>query len=363
MGNVGTAATLSIEGTNIPLDGPYQIWWKRTPDFDTGGYTVLAEGEVDPGKEAVSVTFTIPDAIYGINFIAFHREYSPEDLSIKVMYRVLPDIDITPDSARPGSTVAVRCSGFPAGNGGSLLFDGEDTASVIEIGGRGSGTLEFNVPEIPAGEYGFVARIPNVYTGSPSATLNVIPDIDIDTDEPDIGDKVIINGCGFAAGSRVQITYDEVTVLDLSEIGNDGTFTGAFTIPETAPEDHTVLVEDSDGNSASLVLPLEHRPPEAPVTVQPNGERYGMFGMQDITFTWEEVRDPSGITYNLEIADNLNFFPLRPDLRRYGLKGTSCTVTLSPGRYFWRVKAVDGAGNESEWALSPFSFEVGILPK
>jgi hypothetical protein len=45
------------------------------------------------------------------------------------------------------------------------------------------------------------------------------------------------------------------------------------------------------------------------------------------------------------------------------LTDTSCTVTLTPGVYFWRVKAVDGADNESEWSLSPVAFEVGIFPK
>jgi hypothetical protein len=36
-------------------------------------------------------------------------------------------------------------------------------------------------------------------------------------------------------------------------------------------------------------------------------------------------------------------------------------MRLEPGTYYWRVKAIDGAGNESDWALSPFPFQVGFF--
>jgi hypothetical protein len=36
-------------------------------------------------------------------------------------------------------------------------------------------------------------------------------------------------------------------------------------------------------------------------------------------------------------------------------------MRLEPGTYYWRVKAIDGAGNESEWALSPYPFQVGLF--
>jgi hypothetical protein len=36
-------------------------------------------------------------------------------------------------------------------------------------------------------------------------------------------------------------------------------------------------------------------------------------------------------------------------------------MRLEPGTYYWRVKAIDGAGNESEWSLSPYPFQVGLF--
>ncbi|MEJ2740270.1 MAG: hypothetical protein P8105_10685 [Dehalococcoidia bacterium] len=307
--------------------------------------------------------FTIPEAAYGINYIALHRDYSPEDLSIKVMFRVLPGVEVIPDSVIPGRRIAVKCTGFPAGDRGTLTFDGERIDTTFEVNTVGSFVLEFPVPEITAGEHTFIADSSQVYTGSASAVFNVVPDITVEPEYPDIGDTVTVDGCGFSAESAVYITFDEVPVLDLPAIDADGAFTATFVVPDTGPVDHMVLVEDACGNIASALLPLETRAPESPITIEPDGGRYGMFGAQEITFTWQAVSDPSGITYSLEIADNLNFFPLRPDLRRYDLTDTSCMVTLTPGIYFWRVKAVDGADNESEWSLSPLAFEVGIFPK
>ena len=86
-----------------------------------------------------------------------------------------------------------------------------------------------------------------------------------------------------------------------------------------------------------------------------------MFGAQLITFTWTDVFDPSGVTYIMEIDDNLSFFPLEPGMRKTGLTKPTCTMRLAPGTYYWRVKSIDGAGNESDWALSPYRFQVGFF--
>jgi len=80
-----------------------------------------------------------------------------------------------------------------------------------------------------------------------------------------------------------------------------------------------------------------------------------------VTFTWTDVDDPSGVSYILEIADNLNFFPLAAGMRKTDLTQPACIATLDPGTYYWRVKAIDGAGNESQWTLSPYPFKVGLF--
>jgi hypothetical protein len=124
-----------------------------------------------------------------------------------------------------------------------------------------------------------------------------------------------------------------------------------------------ITATDKAGNVATYGLPLEGEAPTGPSTIAPGEkqQRFGTLGAQLVTFTWTEVSDPSGVTYILEIDDNLSFFPLEPGMRKTGLTQPTCTIRLEPGTYYWRVKAVDGAGNESDWALSPYPFKVGLL--
>jgi len=63
----------------------------------------------------------------------------------------------------------------------------------------------------------------------------------------------------------------------------------------------------------------------------------------------------------VEVGENLNFFPLKPGMKKSGLTQNICTFDIEPGTYYWRVRAVDGAGNAGEWAISPFPFKVGLL--
>jgi len=88
----------------------------------------------------------------------------------------------------------------------------------------------------------------------------------------------------------------------------------------------------------------------AAATISPAGE---VFSDTHITFKWVGA---GGLTYILEIADNLNFLPCATG--HSGLTQSTCTIDLEPGTYYWRVKAVDSNSNESEWGLSPYPFKV-----
>ena len=82
-------------------------------------------------------------------------------------------------------------------------------------------------------------------------------------------------------------------------------------------------------------------------------------------FDWEEVTDPSGVTYTLQIASDEDFTSIV--LEKKDLTNSEYTLTeeekLEPGDkkaiYYWRVKAIDGASNESGWT-TPGSFLVGF---
>jgi hypothetical protein len=75
------------------------------------------------------------------------------------------------------------------------------------------------------------------------------------------------------------------------------------------------------------------------------------------TLDWSDVSDLNGVSYSLEIDDNAHFSSLI--ISKEGLTESTYTLAedeaLSKGTYYWRVKAIDGAGNTAGWT-NPFSF-------
>lgn len=66
-------------------------------------------------------------------------------------------------------------------------------------------------------------------------------------------------------------------------------------------------------------------------------------------FEWDAVIDASGVTYQLQLDDNDDFSS--PVLDVSDIEETSYTTEgLDNALYSWRVRAIDGAGNEGEWS-------------
>ena len=63
-------------------------------------------------------------------------------------------------------------------------------------------------------------------------------------------------------------------------------------------------------------------------------------------YIWQGVDDPSGVYYVLEYADNAD---MTDAVQMYTLSPYLSLEGQELGTWYWRVKAVDGVGNESEW--------------
>jgi hypothetical protein len=86
-----------------------------------------------------------------------------------------------------------------------------------------------------------------------------------------------------------------------------------------------------------------------------------------VEFDWEDVEDDSGVSYVLQVATKGNFAASALVLEKVDLEDSEYDITeeaeeLGPNSkespYYWRVKAVDGAANESDWS-EVGSFYVG----
>jgi hypothetical protein len=342
------------------------IRWSKKPIGEEGqegvDFVVVAKGEVPRNTTKIDVTFTIPEAPYGVNYVQLLRGWRPE-APYGFTFSVLPGIKVSPSSASPGSTVTINGTGFPAKNKTiKLNFDGNDINQEIISSDVGSFTAEFTIPDTMAGNHQFKAIDENLSFGDITASLQVGPTISLQPEHPDIGAEVTLTGRGFAARSTIAIKYDDIAVSDSPTTNDIGNFTDKFIVPESSTDTHIITATDKAGNVATFGLPLEGTAPSVPNPISPAQERFGWFGSQPVIFTWSEVSDPSGVTYSLEVnRGNISFFPLQPGMRKTGLSKPNCVMRLEPGTYYWRVKAIDGAGNESEWALSPYPFQVGLF--
>jgi hypothetical protein len=326
-----------------------------------GCYTVVSKGEYARDTKNITVPFTIPEAAYGTNFVQFQRNWRPDN-PYGFSFSVVPNLAVTPPSGIPGSTVTIKGTGFPAKNQDiKVSFDGNDINLSILTTALGSFTSDFTIPDTMAGNHQFKAIDEVTSCGDITANLQVSPTVSLQPEQPEIGSEVTLTGRGFASRSKVSIKYDDIVVSNSPSTNDTGNFSEKFTVPESSGNKHVITATDRAGNVATFGLPLESTKPSVPTPMSPVDERYGWFGSQPVIFTWSEVSDPSGITYTLEVDNSLRFFPLEPGMRKTGLTKPNCVMTLAPGTYYWRVKAVDGAGNESDWSLSPYPFQVGFF--
>jgi len=363
---VGTEATIVIISTGRTLGGDYRLWWGYWIDKPAETNFELLRGTAETGTYEVVIHFIVPEVPYkpGNYFITFYNpRVNPKGAAATILFKVEPGVEASPSSSLPGSTVSIKGTAFPANDDSiQLSFDGKATNIEIATNGLGSFTAEFTIPDTIAGNHSFKANSAEMYiTKPPTASLKVVPIIGLEPEFPEIGKEVTITGHGFAASSLVTIEYDGTAVANSPTTDEVGNFTHTFNIPENSESKHSVVATDGAGNEATFGMSLEGEAPPAPATISPTAQRFGWLGSQLVLFNWTKVTDISGVTYTLEIADNLNFFPLAPRMRKTGLSQPTCLVNIEPGTYYWRVKAVDGAGNESEWTLSPQPFKVGFF--
>jgi hypothetical protein len=98
---------------------------------------------------------------------------------------------------------------------------------------------------------------------------------------------------------------------------------------------------------------MESDPPPVPVLLSPaSSERVGHLGGQTPEFKWKAVSDPSGVSYDLSIAKDeaFNNVVLTKTNLPINTYTPSKKEALEKGNYYWRVRAIDGASNSSNWS-------------
>jgi hypothetical protein len=309
-GKVGTKVTLSIVSSSFSLEGDYEVRWSPTATFNENKTKILQKGNVPNGVHAVAVIFLVPESRHGVNYVQFAPFTDMEPVNIQFI--VEPHIEIIPPSTKAGDMVTIKGTGFPANDSGALFFDNNATNARATTNINGTFQVRFVVPLTSSGEHKLSVDIPMMH--------------------PDAG------------VAAVQVSSPE----DQPQINSE----------QASPAPTTKT------NSEIIHTPpviTDNHPPLSPRPIKPMGHSFGIWGANHVQFTWSEVSATSGVTYNLQISRNVNFNQFESGMQLTCLTQTSFAATLEPGIYYWRIKAIDGAGNESYWGYSRCAFHVGEL--
>ncbi|MFA5309672.1 MAG: hypothetical protein WC370_09350 [Dehalococcoidales bacterium] len=273
---------------------------------------------------------------------------------------------LSPASGSAGTDVTISGSSFPASTALIFIFDG---AAVTPKSGdtavRASGIFSsvITVPTTAAISAHTITVTAGTATASATFTVTAsATTVSASADGNTVGSSVVIWGSGFLNNSLVTVTYDGTKITE-STAGADGHFvTSPFQIPASAHGDHVIAVTDGV-NTESVTFTLESTPPSVPTGAAPAS---GASLKKPYLFDWNDVTDASApVKYELQIATDTGFSADSLVLNKTGLMESQYKLTEAEGLnlssdlgvYYWRIRAVDAASNDSAWT-SPGQFKV-----
>jgi hypothetical protein len=355
-GGVGTSVTVS--GTGFGKDeGSIRVTYDGT-DAKTG---VSADS-----KGSWNITLLVPSSIKGVHTIDVSGASTNADGVPDVTFFVSSAVGIKPESGYVGDSITINGCGFGGSESGiTVTLDGNVVKSDIASNGEGCWTTSLAIPASTGGSH-FI----DAYSASTTAAdvadakLAILSKMVIEPAEGYVGCDIVVNGTGFGADKELTIKYDNVAVVTKLVTDAKGNFQASLKAPKSLGGKHNVTAADAGGASASGVFTMETTPPPLPQIVSPkDGNRVGLFDRVAPTFEWTGVSDPSGVNYSLQVSSQSDFATTL--LSKEDLVESKYTLTESEallrGKYYWRIKAVDGAGNDSGWT-TPILVKVGLMP-
>jgi hypothetical protein len=355
-GNVGTS--ISITGTGFgKSEGSIVVSF---------GSTNIKSGISADTKGSWNTSFTVPNSTKGGHTIdASGAATNAEDVP-DLTFIVSSAVTVKPASGSAGDAVTVTGCGFGGNESGiSITLDGKVVKSDITANNEGCWDASMTIPEIVGGNH-----ILDAYGSSTTASevadakISVLSKMILQPAEGNVGGTVEVNGTGFSAGKELILKYDDTELATKYFTDDKGNFHTSLVVPKSQGGNHNITAADASGSTVTAVFVMESTPPSVPQIVSPKeGSRVGLFDNIRPTFEWSAVNDPSGVSYDLQVSSQSDFattFVSKDDLAESKYTLTE-DEALSRAKYYWRVKAVDGASNASDWTQS-IEFKAGLMP-
>ncbi|MFH1639848.1 MAG: hypothetical protein ABIB93_06025 [Chloroflexota bacterium] len=353
----GVSDQVSVTGTGFAASRNVVFYWDNTivttesiTTDTSGGFTIS--------------TFTIPPTSRGNHTI---KAQDASGNNSTVLFAVAQKITASPLTGIPGTVVTITGNGFQASKAITVSYNNTPVITAptpVLTNTSGSFSATFTVPAGFPGTFAITAT-----DGMDTSTTDFTATTDAKISEETtaatpgyVGMEVTISGTGFKPSTEVTIYYaTNPIVLTTTTTDASGAFSVTVIIPPSAGGDHTITATDGT-TIKSFPFYMEKALPLIPQPLLPLDESKAKALVE---FDWEDVTDPSGVTYILQIATDKDFSEIvleKTDLTVSGYtldEGEKLPSNKKSAPYYWRIKAIDGAANESGWT-TPGTFNVGF---
>ncbi|MCX8173543.1 MAG: Ig-like domain-containing protein [Thermoplasmata archaeon] len=334
-GNVGSSNTIS--GYVFSPAANVTVYWDAEP---------IGTARTDSSGD-FTFSFVIPPSCYGAHTVSAVDEYG---VHAETQFFVVPEISVVPASGTVGSTVAITGTGFSGNSIASIYWDGTNTYRSERTAQNGSFNLAFTVPDAAFGPHTIGAR--DIGGVTASAQYSVIPSIELSRTSGRVGDTFTVFCHGFAPSSPVTLVWDNVSTIYYSMTTDTGFAEIYSNVPDCHAGPHEIYVYDGMLHAVQP-LPFTVLPLDAPEPIAPSG----FVNATSVRLSWTAIQNAS--FYIGQISTDPLF---STNVIQFSTTSTGYQVTglIHGNRYYWRVKAVDVAGNEGSFSASP-DFTVDLV--
>jgi hypothetical protein len=268
-------------------------------------------------------------------------------------FTILNGVILSSDTGKVGDSVIAAGYGFNSNSSIVIEFDGKDIGSTQSDGG-GEFETEFTVPQTSTGKHQII-----ITDGINPVILDFTTEVfaEISKTSGSVGTDLNVSGSAFKPKTEVTVSFGSTEAASV-QTDEKGSFFTSLTVPPCQGGEQKVTISDG-ASEIDLVFKVETEAPPVPEAASPVDTT--KTGLKPV-FEWSAVSDPSGVSYRIQIASDEDFSTIVMD--KPGIKGTSYALIekLEPAAgdspYYWRIKAIDGASNESEWS-EPRTFAAG----
>lgn len=253
---------LTVSGSGFPPNTPVVLRYDQVtvsqPSTDTAGSFVS--------------TFSVPNVGAGVHTVIAMTTSASDQAPHTVPCAPAPTstappaaIALSRSCGRPGENLVVTGSGFPPTSPIDIRYDGV-VASQLSTDTKGSFATAFRIPNVRPGDHTVNATSARVsanashtvpcpppptptFTVTPAAPTVIAPAIGLSATCGAPGEVLTVSGSRYPAFSAVNVSYDELQMLQVST-DSLGRFNAAFMIPNVCAGVRTVRAT-TEGASAS----------------------------------------------------------------------------------------------------------------